>query len=1039
KNGFFYENLFATESGNGWYLIVGINDTEMYREAYAQLFVTILLSLALFTVIIILYVASVRSRERAEEALYSRERFLTGITHELQEPLNRILEHAKRGTEGRTTDHEEEMEAIHRAATTLSEMIGQILSYKDIVLSNEDRDRQKVKTSGVDRRYRTIILVVMVLVMLISVYVNIHATYRWGNTRMASEVNAYEYQLSEWLNTQKSILDMFASVISTNPEMLDDYDGMIRWLDRITVQYPEISVTYMTNPDLAHTVYMNNGWEPDENWHVEERQWYVDTMSSEEGFSVSAPYYDEQTGGYCVTISKAVYDAKSGVFLGVFGIDFFMDKLVDILGDSYFEDGYAFLVDPTGRIINHPYGEYQMSQHRETNIAALPYGQIRADGKTILFFKDYDGTAKTLIAVRNADSNFSVYVVRSAVRIYGQVVLTGLISMILFLFCIVFVYRLLTGLISWQEEVNRRLSESAEAAIEAGRAKSTFLAQMSHEIRTPINAVLGMNEMILRESEDSGIREYAANIRSAGRTLLSLINSILDFSKIEDGKMELVPAVYDTSSLINDLVNSISDRAKAKGLTFHVQVDRNLPVALYGDDVRIKQVIMNILTNAVKYTEKGSVTMIMEARERKQDRLRIYVSVKDTGIGIKKEDMSRLFESFERLDEIRNRNIEGTGLGMAITTKLLKMMGSELCVESCYGEGSNFYFELEQKIMDEEPIGDFTRRIPKAADSGQKGKYLKAEGAAVLVVDDNEMNRKVAKSLMKRNGIQPDLAESGEEAIRMMAERRYDIVFLDHMMPKMDGIETLARLKETGGIPKGCAMIALTANATSGARERYMEAGFDDYLSKPIDVEALERKLFMWLPEQKAYWTEAGETERIPSASEQNEAHGVTADVTEEGADGEGLDGEGSDAEELFEFLPEDAGAEAEPVMIDQEENTIGKLKRLGLDTEAALGFCGGEVSFYEELLFDFAEGCAEKKKELDESLSAKDWRAFEVKIHALKSMTKTIGMMDLSNMAFGLEKAAEEMDEARIMEGYPVFAAGYAQMAEDIRTVLKK
>ncbi|MBO6215384.1 MAG: response regulator, partial [Lachnospiraceae bacterium] len=746
-------------------------------------------------------------------------------------------------------------------------------------------------------------------------------------------------------------------------------------------------------------------------------------------------------GGYCLTISEAVYDHENGEFLGVFGIDFFMDKLVDILGDSYFEDGYAFLVDAEGRIINHPYGEYQMSREKETNIASLPYGEIRADGKSTMFFRDYDGASKTLIAVRNDDSKFSVYVVRSAFRIYGQVVITGLICVVLFLFCIIFVYRLLTMLIRWQEETNRRLSESAEAAIAAGKAKSTFLAQMSHEIRTPINAVLGMNEMILRESGDANIKEYASNIRSAGRTLLSLINSILDFSKIEDGKMELIPAAYDTSSLINDLVNSISNRARSKGLEFRVAVDETLPAALYGDDVRIRQVIMNILTNAVKYTESGSVTLKMEVKERKQSSVLVYVSVKDTGIGIKKEDMQRLFESFERLDEIRNRSIEGTGLGMSITTKLLSMMGSELQVDSVYGQGSDFYFVLEQRIVDWTPIGDFNKRIKVAADSEDGERYLMAEGAAVLVVDDNEMNRKVAKSLMKRNGISPDLAESGEEAIQMMAVKKYDIVFLDHMMPKMDGIETLNKLKETGGIPKGCAMIALTANATSGARERYLEAGFDDYLSKPIEVEALEKKLSIWLPEGKTHWTnedEENEEEDLLEFFPEDSDEESQAEPARRGGDAYGIS-LNSQAELAR------SGGDAYGISLNSQaelarsgKDMMESLTELGLDTRTAMGFCAEDVDFYREILVDFVAGYEESKGELDDSLGRKDWNEFGVKVHALKSMAKTIGAAWLSDMALGLEEAADEADERRVVDGYPALEAEYARVAEGIEKALK-
>ncbi|MBQ9631772.1 MAG: response regulator, partial [Lachnospiraceae bacterium] len=752
-----------------------------------------------------------------------------------------------------------------------------------------------------------------------------------------------------------------------------------------------------------------NGWEPDENWHVEERQWYIDTMASDSGWSISAPYYDEQTGGYCVTISEVVYDVTSGEFLGVFGIDFFMDKLVNILGDSSSEEGYDFLVDSEGRIINHPYGAYMMTQDGETNVADLPYGEIRADGVTTKYFRDYDGAHKILIAARNTDSNFTVYVVSNTARIYGQVIVTGLIGLVAFLFCIVLVYRLLTNMIRWQEDTNRKLKAAARTAIDAGKAKSNFLAQMSHEIRTPINAVLGMNEMILRESRDENIKEYANNIQSAGRTLLSLINSILDFSKIEDGKMELVPVKYDTSSLINDLINSITDRARAKGLTLVTDIDRSLPASLLGDDVRIRQVIMNILTNAVKYTEAGSVTLTMKGTKRQEDMLVLYVSVKDTGIGIRKEDMSRLFESFERLDETRNRNIEGTGLGMSITIKLLSMMNSMLHVDSVYGEGSDFYFELEQRIVDDEPIGDFASRLKKLNANRKEEQFLIARDAKILVVDDNEMNRKVAYSLMKRNGIIADLAESGEAAIDKISEKNYDIVFLDHMMPKMDGLETLAQLKNRSLIPDGCAMIALTANATSGARERYLAAGFDDYLSKPIEIAELEKKLARWLPPEKTGWS-LPEEEVVPHSAPSPPKRDPEADLKEP---------------------PQAPDRNPEAGLMEQ-------LQELGLDTETALEFCSMDEEFYEELLRDFIEAYPVKRHELDESFASEDWKTFEVRIHAAKSTLKTLGALALSKRALSLEEAAGQQKAEELAAGYPAFIEEYLELTEHLEEMLR-
>ncbi len=329
--------------------------------------------------------------------------------------------------------------------------------------------------------------------------------------------------------------------------------------------------------------------------------------------------------------------------------------------------------------------------------------------------------------------------------------------------------------------------------------------------------------------------------------LLSLINSILDFSKIEDGKMEIIPVRYDLATVVNNLVNSIAQRAKDKSLDLSVNVDEGLPTVLYGDDLRISQVVMNLLINAVKYTDRGSVSLNVSEDRRENNSVYITYKVSDTGIGIRKEDMDKLFGSFERIEETRNRNIEGTGLGMSIVTRLLDRMDSSLNVESVYGEGSEFSFVIRQDIVDPHPVGDYRKRLGITEYTGsQTHPYV--TGAKVLVVDDNEMNLKVAAGLLKLNGIKPNLAFSGAEAIERMKETPYDLVFLDHMMPEMDGMETLKILKENDLIPKGCAVIALTANAVVGVGDLYLNAGFSDYLSKPIDVERLEDKLVKFLP-----------------------------------------------------------------------------------------------------------------------------------------------------------------------------------------------
>lgn len=413
----------------------------------------------------------------------------------------------------------------------------------------------------------------------------------------------------------------------------------------------------------------------------------------------------------------------------------------------------------------------------------------------------------------------------------------------------------LTEDIDKEKKERDALINLSERAFAASEAKSSFLSNMSHEIRTPINAILGMNEIILRECNDTEIISYAESIKTAGNTLLGLINDILDFSKIEAGKIEIIPVDYDLSSLINDLVNMIQTRADDKRLALSLDFDKKLPKMLYGDEVRIKQVITNILTNAVKYTEKGSVTFTIGFKrvEEEPDSVILLVSIKDTGIGIKPEDMKKLFTEFERIEEERNRSVEGTGLGMAITKDLLRLMGSNLKVESIYDLGSKFSFELKQKVIKWEPLGDYEASYKSGLKERKKYKEkFIAPKAQVLVVDDNEMNLMVFKNLLKQTKMKIDTAISGDEGILLTRENKYDIIFLDHMMPDKDGIETLHELRAQNKNPN-CHTIAvcLTANAISGAREKYIAAGFDNYLTKPINPDKLEEMLIEYLPKEK--------------------------------------------------------------------------------------------------------------------------------------------------------------------------------------------
>ena len=514
------------------------------------------------------------------------------------------------------------------------------------------------------------------------------------------------------------------------------------------------------------------------------------------------------------------------------------------------------------------------------------------------------------------------------------------------------------------------LQEQRDIADSANEAKSRFLANMSHEIRTPINAVIGMDEMILRESSEKTIRSYAADIMSAGKTLLSLINDILDLSKVEEGKMEIIPVRYDLSSLIGDLVNMIRDRAEKKGLKLNVSVDEHIPHLLVGDEIRVRQCAMNILTNAVKYTEKGEVTLKISYEKKDDTHIFLGVSVEDTGIGMKAEDMEKLFRPYERIEEKRNRRIEGTGLGMSITRQLLDLMGSELKVSSEYGKGSVFSFSVEQEVSTWEEIGNFTEKLESRSDTSYEYHELfHAPTARIMVVDDTEMNLTVIKSLLKRTEIQIDTAASGKEALSLADSNSYDAVFIDHMMPDMDGIETLHRLRDKDNFSRIPA-VALTANAVSGAREMYLNAGFTDYLSKPIDGEALEKMLARLLPEEKV-------------------SHG---------------DGSPDSTVPPFHIPPSAVSQENRPH--DSLPEWLYSVE--GMDAKEGLKNCGSAEG-YISVLTVFYRTAGKKADEIESALGSNDIENYTIKVHALKSSARIIGAANLSKLAEMLENAGKE------------------------------
>ncbi len=402
------------------------------------------------------------------------------------------------------------------------------------------------------------------------------------------------------------------------------------------------------------------------------------------------------------------------------------------------------------------------------------------------------------------------------------------------------------------EKSQGELKEAVIRAESADRAKSDFLANMSHEIRTPINAVLGMNELINRESNQPEIQGYSSNIADAGQTLLSLINDILDFSKIEAGRMELAPTDYSLSNLLREVSNIVKIRCEDKGLVFSIKNNPEIPSILHGDDVRIRQILINLLNNSLKYTDKGSVTLELDYQKLDSDSIELIMAVKDTGIGIKEEDLPSLFESFKRIDLENNRKREGTGLGLSITQSFVRLMEGSIDVSSVYGEGSVFTIRIPQTVVDATPVGKFKKESAKQEKKATYHATFTAPTASILVVDDVKINLSVIKGLLKQTDIKIDTAVSGLECLEKVKENTYDIIFLDHMMPEMDGVETIRKMKEDNShINLTTPIIMLTANAILGAKEEYLSDGFTDYLSKPVQWNELEEMLRNYLPEDK--------------------------------------------------------------------------------------------------------------------------------------------------------------------------------------------
>lgn len=555
--------------------------------------------------------------------------------------------------------------------------------------------------------------------------------------------------------------------------------------------------------------------------------------------------------------------------------------------------------------------------------------------------------------------------------------------------CLGMIFLLVMAAIKTGQDIMSIDREKQRAVFEK-ESQTRFLTHMSHEIRTPLNVVIGMNTMILKEGRDKKIQEYAQKIDGASKLLLNLISDLLDFSKLEQGNMEIEETSYYLASFVNDEVLALKTKAEEKGLEVRVQIDEKLPSVLKGDIVRIKQCVSHLIQNAVNYTHEGSITFSVQGNWNDREELYLVISVADTGEGIRKEDMARLFDSFTKLDENKNQFVAGNGLGLSIINTLITKMGGTIKVNSVLGKGSMFTVRIPQRIEDKEPVGNMESAYEKA-DMGElrTKQHLYAPEAELLVVDDNEMNLAVVRELLKQSEIKLDMAVNGKECLEMSGQKKYDLILMDHMMPGMDGVETLHMLRKEQNNPNvDTTVIMLTANAITGMKEQYIEEGFEDYLTKPVELEKLEKMLQKYLPEEKTSWKEQ-------ERKEQNEEY--LADNVET--------------------------AETEGSKID---------KRIGLN------YCGGSEEMYREIVKAYYQQSAKYVAAIPELCEKGEWKDYSVIAHAIKSTSLTIGAKELSEEAKTQELAAKEGRMEVCEQGWEAFFENYRQILQEVEAYLR-
>jgi len=797
-----------------------------------------------------------------------------------------------------------------------------------------------------------------------------------GYETLEVTADSVEYMVSDGMSSEEIESFLITESNKCAERISEDFTGIYGWINDAYVD--------------------GLGWVPEADYDPQKRIWYTMAMENKEnGVTLIPPYVDAQTGNIIVSISKVLDDGESVLALDI--TPYSIQDATEALNLN--GNGYGFIIDNNGLIVTHADSSLRGTSYLEKTYLVAEqqelvqrimttedsYFSMTIDEEECQVFRSKVRGGWNVVLVVKSQEMFQ----RVRTNLFRNITLSMVIFVLVTYFCTSSYFNRVKAA-RYAEEVKKAKDEAEKA----NEAKSDFLANMSHEIRTPINAVMGMNAMILRESDDANVREYAGKAHNASKTLLALINDILDLSKIEAGKMEIVKDVYYLSSVLNNVVNMMRVKAEEKKLEFKVEIDEEIPDELMGDETRISQVIINILNNAVKYTREGSVCLKIEKLAGmpgcgdgdipedldgecvEQDEIVLKISVSDTGIGIREEDMGKLFGNFERLDQKANKNVEGTGLGLSITGKMVEMMNGRIEVESVYGEGSTFTIYIPQAVEGDVKIGNFEEKFAQYVKSLNAYKEtFRAPGAHILVVDDNEMNLFVVEKLLKTTEVTVSCCDSGERCLELIRQRHFDVILLDHMMPELDGVETLKRMKQMKNhLCKDTPVIALTANAIVGVREMYLADGFDDYLSKPIDANELEAMLRKHLPKDK-----------------------VVVEILEPQVSVEEFFGPVISDDELF-------AVEAEPEGEAMHTGTY-------IDRDTAMLYCAGSEEIFCEFLGMFCNLHEQKKALIEKCYAEEDWNGYGIELHSLKSTSLSIGGKKISELAFELEKAGKSGD----------------------------